>query len=87
VLNGEAGEARVRELIPVSAISSVNAGEVLAKLVTRGIPAEQAIAALAALHLDVLPFDRAHAGMSAQYERPGISLGDRAFWRPPVSPG
>jgi ribonuclease VapC len=79
VLNGEAGEAKVRELIPVSAISAVNVGEVLAKLVTKGIPAEQAMAAIAALHLEVLSFDGAHAGMSAEYVRPGISLGDRAF--------
>lgn len=42
LLNAEPGEDKVRLLLPRATISAVNVAEVLAKLVTQGMPAEEA---------------------------------------------
>ena len=60
-------------------IGAVNAAEVLAKLVCRGMPVQDAQDAFEALHLEVTPFEPGAAAISARYVRKGVSLGDRCF--------
>ena len=79
LLQGETGAGRLQTLQPKAVVNAVNAAEVLAKLVNRGLPASEAQAAFRALHLEVTPFDPAMAEISAQYVRKGVSLGDRCF--------
>ena len=79
LLQGEAGEGRLRKLQPKAVVNAVNAAEVLAKLVGRGMPTREAQAALDALHLETLPFEPAMAAVSANYVHKGVSLGDRCF--------
>jgi PIN domain nuclease of toxin-antitoxin system len=62
-----------------SVVNAVNAAEVLAKLVSRGVPAAEARAAYDALHVETAPFESAMAAISARYVRKGVSLGDRCF--------
>jgi PIN domain nuclease of toxin-antitoxin system len=69
VLNGEPGQNKVRNLIAQSVMSSVNLGEVLAKLISKGIPVLEAVAAFDASHIEIIPFDRAHAVRSGDYVR------------------
>jgi PIN domain nuclease of toxin-antitoxin system len=75
----EPGSERLWPLCPQAVVSAVNAGEVLAKLIARGMPHMAAQAAFDALHLTVLPFDAGDAVRSAAYVGPGVSLGDRCF--------
>src|SRR5208282_5592863 len=67
------------DLQPHAVVNAVNAAEVLAKLVSRGMPAEEAQAAYDALHLETTSFDLALASASARYVYKGVSLGDRCF--------
>lgn len=65
-----------------ASISAVNFSEVLTKLLADGLNEIQADAAISSLDLDVIPFDRRHAGVAAQLwpqtKHAGLSLGDRA---------
>lgn len=65
-----------------ASISAVNLSEVLTKLAADGLNEAQADAAVAAMDLRVLAFDRQQAGVAAQLwlatRRAGLSLGDRA---------
>lgn len=79
LMHGEAGAEELKELQPDAVVNAVNAAEVLAKLVSRGMPAEEAQAAYDALHLETAPFDAALTLISARYVRKGVSLGDRCF--------
>lgn len=79
LLQNEPGSDRLLELQDDAVISAVNAAEVLAKLVNRGMPAGHAQVALDALHLETVPFDSTMAGFSARYVARGVSLGDRCF--------
>ena len=79
ILQEEPGADALRPVLPRSLVSSVNIAEVLAKLVRDGMPLREAVAAMAALHLEEVPFDAADAQRSAAYVAKGISLGDRCF--------
>ena len=68
--------------VPNSAISAVNFSEAVAKLRERDWTTQDAQSAMAALNLDVHPFDEAQAFLAGDM-RPatrqiGLSLGDRA---------
>ncbi len=79
LMQGEQGAENLRDLQAGAVVNAVNAAEVLAKLVNRGMPAEEAQAAYDALHLETEPFDSALALVSARYVHKGVSLGDRCF--------
>ncbi|HXB68144.1 MAG TPA: PIN domain-containing protein [Candidatus Acidoferrales bacterium] len=79
LLQGETGEEKLRKLQPQAVVNAVNAAEVLAKLVNRGMPIKEAHAAFDALHLETLPFEPAMSAISANYVHKGVSLGDRCF--------
>ncbi len=79
LMQGEPGAEKLRDLQPEAVVNAVNAAEVLAKLVNRGMPAEEAQAAYNALHLETTPFEAALVLVSARYVHKGISLGDRCF--------
>ena len=79
LMQGEPGADKLRDLQPDAVVNAVNAAEVLAKLVNRGVPAAEAQAAYDALHLETAPFEPAMAAISAHYVHKGVSLGDRCF--------
>ena len=79
LMQGEPGADKLRDLQPDAVVNAVNAAEVLAKLVSRGVPAAEAQAAYDALHLETTPFEAAMVIVSARYVRKGVSLGDRCF--------
>jgi PIN domain nuclease of toxin-antitoxin system len=78
-MQGEPGAGKLKALQPDAVVNAVNAAEVLAKLVSRGVPAAEAQAAYDALHLETTPFEPAMVAISARYVRKGVSLGDRCF--------
>jgi PIN domain nuclease of toxin-antitoxin system len=78
-LLGEPGSEKLISLQPHGVVNAVNAAEVLAKLVTRGMPVEEAQAVYDALHLETAPFDADLVVVSARYVSKGVSLGDRCF--------
>ena len=77
ILFGEPGAERASELLPAD-ISAVNAAEVLAKLIQKGIPQEAAITALEALSLAIVPFGADECELSTEFVYPQLSLGDRS---------
>jgi PIN domain nuclease of toxin-antitoxin system len=79
LMQGEPGADKLGDLQPDAVVNAVNAAEVLAKLVGRGVPAAEAQAAYDALHLETTPFEPAMVAVSARYVRKGVSLGDRCF--------
>jgi ribonuclease VapC len=79
LLQGERGSEKLLSVQADAVVSSVNAAEVVAKLVSRGMPERQAQAAFDALHLEIVSFDAVLAGLSARYVGRGVSLGDRCF--------
>jgi ribonuclease VapC len=79
LMQGEPGADKLRELQPDAVVNAVNAAEVLAKLVNRGVPANEAQAAYGALHLETTAFEPALAAISVRYVHKGVSLGDRCF--------
>jgi PIN domain nuclease of toxin-antitoxin system len=79
LMQGEPGADKLKDLQPDAVVNAVNAAEVLAKLVNRGMPAAEAQAAYDALHLETTPFDPAMVAISALYVHKGVSLGDRCF--------
>ena len=79
LMQGEPGAERLMDLQPDAVVNAVNAAEVLAKLVSRGVPAAEAQAAYDALHLETTGFESAMVAISARYVRKGVSLGDRCF--------
>lgn len=79
LMQGETGADQLTELQPDAVVNAVNAAEVLAKLVSRGMPAAQAQAAYDALHLETTAFEPAMAAISARYVHKGVSLGHRCF--------
>jgi PIN domain nuclease of toxin-antitoxin system len=79
LLQGEPGADKLWDLQPKAVVNAVNAVEVLAKLVSRGVPAAEAQAAYDALHLETTPFEPAMVVISARYAQKGVSLGDRCF--------
>jgi ribonuclease VapC len=79
LLQGEPGADVLRKIHSEAVVNAVNAAEVLAKLVNRGMSVAEAQAALDALHLETAPFEPAMAEISAHYVHKGVSLGDRCF--------
>ena len=79
LLQGEPGSEKLRKLLPEALVSAVNEAEVVAKLMSHGMPPAEAQAAFDALHVEVALFDPDLAALSARYVRKGISLGDRCF--------
>ena len=79
MMQGEPGADKLKDLQQVAVVNAVNAAEVLAKLVSRGVPAAEAQAAYDALHLETTPFEPAMVAISARYVHKGVSLGDRCF--------
>ena len=82
VLLEEAGCDHVEGVLPGALLSAVNLAEVVSKLCERGVPASEAMLAVAAIGVDVVPFDGDQA-LQAGALRPltraaGLSLGDRA---------
>ena len=82
-LYDEPGGEKVRPYLPTGVISAVNAAEVLAVLVRKGAPLEDAELALQKTQVQVLDFSLAGAVktaeiMSSQMRDRGLSLGDRS---------
>jgi PIN domain nuclease of toxin-antitoxin system len=79
---GEAGADVVDEMFPESVISTVNAAEVISKLVERGMEAGMARSALVDTGIEIVPFDLDQAEVTGELRRKtkaqGLSPGDRA---------
>jgi ribonuclease VapC len=78
----EPGAGAVRVQLRTGVIGAANLAEVLAKLSDHGLPAVEAVRAVAILGLEVAPMTEGQAQRSAEL-RPltraaGLSLGDRA---------
>ena len=88
LMQGEPAADKLRELLPDAVVNAVNAAEVLAKLVSRGMPAAEAQAAYDALHVETTPFEPAMVAISVHYVHKEVSLGDTgASWRRPIGTG
>lgn len=78
----EEGSSRVDDLIDDSVVLSVNASEVVAKLLDKGLDDQEVRVRYHTLRLDVVPFDEnlaLTAGLLRSATRhKGLSLGDRA---------
>ena len=78
----ETGAERAAEALPEGILSAVNASEVVACLLDRGVPEERARSWLRNFDLPIRPFDETlavAAGLLRATTRPhGLSLGDRA---------
>jgi ribonuclease VapC len=79
ILQDEPGSDKLLKFRTVALVCAVNAAEVLAKLVSRGMALREASAAFEALDLEVIPFTPQLAAISARYVKKGVSLGDRSF--------
>lgn len=79
LLQGEPGAERLCRLQPKAVVNAVNAAEVLAKLIQRGVPPSEAQAAYDALPLETEVFDEELVRLSAGFAGKGVSLGDRCF--------
>ena len=79
-LYDEPGAEKVRPDLPGGIISAVNAAEVLAVLVRKGAPLEEAVLALQKTRLQVQEFSAAVAvkTVDLQFRSHSLSLGDRA---------
>lgn len=81
-LFAEPGAEAVDTVLADSVISAVNFSEVVAKLIERGVPNEEASASLAELDLTVVPFDQRQAEIAGRLRgatrAAGLSLGDRS---------
>jgi PIN domain nuclease of toxin-antitoxin system len=79
LMPGEPGSERLKNLQAAAVVNAVNAAEVLAELVSRGVPPGEAQAAYDALPLETTAFEPLMAAVSARYVSKGVSLGDRCF--------
>ena len=81
-LHGEAGAEPVETALQESAMSSVNWAEVIQKALARGVDIVGMREELAALGLEIRPFDGEDAERAGQLwpltQSQGLSLGDRA---------
>jgi PIN domain nuclease of toxin-antitoxin system len=79
---GETGADAIDAILRESVISSVNAAEVISKLVERGMPADIARSALIDTGIEIVPFDldqaEAVGALRGKTKTHGLSLGDRA---------
>lgn len=71
----------MRAVLPGALLSAVNLGEVISKLVERGMPSELALEATLALSLEVVPLSQEQAvtagALRAGTRKAGLSFGDR----------
>jgi len=79
LMQNEAGAGRLDRVRSDAMVSAVTVAEVLAKLISKGMPQKAAVAALDALHLEVAAFEPVEAVLSAAYVAKDVSLGDRCF--------
>jgi PIN domain nuclease of toxin-antitoxin system len=79
LLQNETGADRLDRVRKDAIMSAVSAAEVLVKLIGKGMPQNLAVAALDALHVEVVAFDPEEAVLSAAYVAKDVSLGDRCF--------
>ncbi len=82
LLGREAGWETVADVLPGTLLSTVNLAEVVAKLIDRGVPPDQARLAIEATGVELVGFDPEQAYVCGEL-RPatrdaGLSLGDRA---------
>lgn len=81
LLFGEPGAERVEVLLHTASISAANWSEVVAKLIDKGLPADEAVHDLSELDVVVVPVSREHAELAgtlrATTRSAGLSLGDR----------
>src|SRR5215208_7531579 len=81
LLNQEPGMDQVEAILGESTISSVNACEVLTKLIDAGLPMEEARESFDLLGLDVIDFNKElgekAASLRSVTRKKGLSLGDR----------
>ncbi|OCW57568.1 type II toxin-antitoxin system VapC family toxin [Hoeflea olei] len=82
VLRNEIGADRAAGALFGAAMASVNAVEVITRLIDLGYAPERALSALSRFRLDIVAFDMELAGMAgflrAATRHVGLSLGDRA---------
>ena len=82
LLFGETGADVVRPRVRGGLISTVNLAEVLAKLVDKGLPPDEAARAVDMLGMEAVPLSMEQAQLSAALRSAtravGLSLGDRA---------
>jgi PIN domain nuclease of toxin-antitoxin system len=78
-MQDETGAERLDRVRKDAVVSAVSVAEVLAKLISKGMPRDLAVAALDALHLEVAAFEPEDAALSAAYVAKDVSLGDRCF--------
>ena len=82
ILGGEPGADQVIPFLGESAISTVNLAEVHGKLVSRGVPRNEAWKAVLSLVREVIDFDLQQSKLVgellAETHSLGLSLGDRA---------
>jgi len=79
LMQNETGADRLDRVRKDALVSAVSVAEVLAKLISKGMPRDLAATALDALHLEAVPFDPPAAVLSAAYVTKDVSLGDRCF--------
>ena len=82
LLFDEPGAERVEVVLGSACIAAANLAEVVGKLVDRGVPADEAIADLRSIDLEVIDMNRAQAEAAGRLRvatrAAGLSLGDRA---------
>jgi PIN domain nuclease of toxin-antitoxin system len=78
-MQGEPGADQLCDLQSNAVVNAVNAAEVVATLVSCGMPASEAKAAYDALHLEMMAFEPAMVAVTARFAHKGVSLGDRCF--------
>lgn len=82
LLFDEPGAPAVEARLAGARLSAVNYHEVIAKLVDRGVPADEVITDLGALDVEIVTVDQHQAEtgglMRAETRKLGLSLGDRA---------
>jgi PIN domain nuclease of toxin-antitoxin system len=82
LLLAEPGADRVKAALPGALLSTVNLAEVVTKLCERGMPADDARAAVEAIGVELVAFDVEQACAAGDLRNAtraaGLSLGDRA---------
>ena len=82
LLADEPGSDEVEAALPGALLSTVNLGEIVAKLCERGMPAEEATTLIYSIGVEVADFDADQASRSGELRAStriaGLSLGDRA---------
>lgn len=82
LLLGEAGAHAVTAVLPGALLSTVNLAEVVTKLCERGMPRDQARAAVETVGVEIVAFEADQACLTGELRQRtrmlGLSLGDRA---------